>query len=133
MERLLQRIISVTTEQVAIQQRREGGGVALIHCQLPIDHASLLRWSTVPAPSRDFYDLLGAHHASSILPFQLPHVPSYSTGGGGCIMHSRKLKTIDPRIPKIPGWSSSAFSVQARAACTKGGGGVFNLCMAVVI
>ena len=34
-------------------------------------------------------------------------------------MHSRSLKTIDPRIPAMPGRSTSGFPEQADIECTK--------------
>ena len=40
--------------------------------------------------------------------------------GGGCthFMHSRSLKTFDPRTPTLPGWNTSGFR-RPDIACTK--------------
>ena len=42
-------------------------------------------------------------------------------GGVGCthFMHSRSLRTIDPRIPTMPGWSMLGITDQTDIARTK--------------
>ena len=52
-------------------------------------------------------------------PFVMIGVLGAREGGGAQFVHQRSRMVIDPRIPTMPGGSSSSFTNQADIACTK--------------
>ena len=94
------------------ESRGGKGGVPICCLPCPLDRSLRVPSKTERAPILLLIETPPTFGHSS----RLFHIFHKTRGGGGCtqFVHGRSRMTVDPRIPIMPGWSTSGFHQQGR-------------------